>query len=224
MVHLAVQAGVRYSLINPFVYEQTNVLGTLNLLELARDYKVGKFIFASFSSVYGSNKKVPFSENDKVINPASLYGATKISGEAICKSYHSLYKIPICALRFFTVYGPWGRPDMAYFKFTKAIMQNRPIDVYNYGRMSRDFTYIDDIVKGILKVINYNFNFEIINLGNNDPVELLYFIKAIENATGKKAKKMIAMQKGDVKHTWANIEKTKKSWIGSQRLVLKREL
>jgi UDP-glucuronate 4-epimerase len=215
VVHLAAQAGVRYSLINPFVYQKTNVLGTLNLLELARKYKIKKFIFASSSSVYGNNEKVPFSENDKVNNPASLYGATKIAGEAICKSYHSLYKIPICILRFFTVYGPWGRPDMAYFKFTKAILENKKIDVYNFGKMSRDFTYIDDIVDGVLKAMKYDFKFEIFNLGNNKPVDLLYFIKVIEKAVGKKAKKqMVGMQKGDVRRTWADIKKAKKllSW------------
>jgi len=215
IIHLAAQAGVRYSLINPFVYEKTNVLGTLNLLELTKDYRVKKFIFASSSSVYGNNKKVPFSEDDKVDNPASLYGATKIAGEAICRSYHSLYKMPICALRFFTVYGPWGRPDMAYFKFTKAIFEDKPINVYNFGKLSRDFTYIDDIVEGILKAINYDFRFEIINLGNNRPLGLLHFIKVIEETTGKKAKKkMMGMQKGDVKRTWADIGKAKKllSW------------
>jgi len=211
LVHLAAQAGVRYSLVNPFVYEKTNVLGTVNLLELSKDYKIKKFIFASSSSVYGNNKKAPFSEDNKLDNPASLYGATKIAGEAVCKSYYSLYKIPICALRFFTVYGPWGRPDMAYFKFTKALFEDKPIDVYNFGRLSRDFTYIDDIIDGILKAINYNFDFEIINLGNNKPINLLYFIKVIEEAAGKKAKKkMMGMQKGDVKRTWADIGKAKK--------------
>ena len=209
--HLAAQAGVRFSLIKPFIYQRSNVLGTLNLLELAKKYQAKNFIFASSSSVYGNNQKIPFSEIDKVNQPASLYGATKIAGEALCYAYHSLYKIPCTCLRFFTVYGPWGRPDMAYFKFTKNILEGKPIEVYNFGKMSRDFTYIDDLVEGILKTIKQKFAFEIINLGHNKPISLLNFIKVIEKNTGKKAKKKgLPIQKGDIVKTWAKISKAKK--------------
>jgi len=209
--HLAAQAGVRYSLENPLEYEKSNILGTLVMLEIARKHNVKDFVFASSSSVYGNNKKIPFSEDDNVDNPVSLYAATKKSDELLAYTYHHLYKINCTGLRFFTVYGPFGRPDMAYFKFTKAILEDKPIDVYNYGKMKRDFTYISDITDGILAAIDHPFPYEIINLGNNKPIELSYFIKCIENALKKKAKKnMMPMQPGDVKITYANIKKAEK--------------
>lgn len=208
--HLAAQAGVRYSLQNPFIYEKVNVLGTLNLLELAKEHKVENFVYASSSSVYGGNAKAPFSESDSVDKPISLYAATKKADELMAYTYHHLYGINCTGLRFFTVYGPWGRPDMALFKFTKAIMEGKPIDVYNHGKMERDFTYIDDIVDGTMRAIDKNSGYEIYNLGNNKPVELEYFIQVIEKNIGKIAhKKLLPIQKGDVPKTWADIEKAK---------------
>lgn len=204
--HLAAQAGVRYSLENPFAYEETNIRGTLNLLELAKDFKVAGFIYASSSSVYGGNKKIPFSEADRVDNPVSLYAATKKANELMAHTYHHLYKLPCIGLRYFTVYGPWGRPDMALFKFTKAILEDRPIDVYNFGKMRRDFTYIDDIITGTLAAIESDYEYEIFNLGNSETVELEYFISVLEKALGKSAqKKYLPMQPGDVPETYANI-------------------
>jgi len=209
--HLAAQAGVRYSLENPLAYEKSNILGTLVMLEMAKKYNVKYFVFASSSSIYGNNKKTPFSEEDNVDYPVSLYAATKKSSELLAYTYHHLYSLNCTGLRFFTVYGPWGRPDMAYFKFTKAILEDKPIDVYNYGKMKRDFTYISDITDGILAAIDNPFPYEIINLGNNKPIELSYFIECIENALKKKAKKnMMPMQPGDVKITYANIKKAEK--------------
>lgn len=208
--HLAAQAGVRYSLENPFAYEKTNVLGTLNLLELARRYQIQNFIFASSSSVYGGNTKVPFSETDPVNNPISLYAATKKADELMAYTYHHLYGLHCTGLRFFNVYGPWGRPDMALFKFTKAIIEEKPIDVYNHGNMQRDFTYIDDIVHGVVRAIDKNSGYEIYNLGNNNPVSLEYFISVIEKNIVKTAKKsLLPMQKGDVPKTWADIRRAK---------------
>ncbi|MFH0820020.1 MAG: SDR family NAD(P)-dependent oxidoreductase [bacterium] len=204
--HLAAQAGIRYSLKNPFLYEETNVRGMLNLLELAKDFGVKGFIYASSSSVYGGNKKIPFSEADRVDKPISLYAATKRSGELLAYTYHHLYKLPCTGLRYFTVYGPWGRPDMAYFKFTKAILDGRPIEVYNYGKMKRDFTYIDDIVSGTLAALESSFSYEIFNLGNSETVELEYFISVLEKSLGKLAqKKYLPLQAGDVPETYANI-------------------
>ena len=209
--HLAAQAGVRYSLENPLAYEKSNILGTLVMLEMAKKYNVKDFVFASSSSIYGNNKKTPFSEEDNVDYPVSLYAATKKSSELLAYTYHHLYGLNCTGLRFFTVYGPWGRPDMAYFKFTKAILEDKPIDVYNYGKMKRDFTYISDITDGILAAIDNPFPYEIINLGNNKPIELSYFIECIENALKKKAKKnMLPMQSGDVKITHADIKKAEK--------------
>ena len=209
--HLAAQAGVRYSIENPLAYEKSNILGTLVMLEMAKKYNVKYFVFASSSSIYGNNKKTPFSEEDNVDYPVSLYAATKKSSELLAYTYHHLYSLNCTGLRFFTVYGPWGRPDMAYFKFTKAILEDKPIDVYNYGKMKRDFTYISDITDGILAAIDNPFPYEIINLGNNKPIELSYFIECIENALKKKAKKnMLPMQPGDVKITYANIKKAEK--------------
>lgn len=211
VVHLGAQAGVRHSLENPQVYLDSNVQGTFNLLELTRKYKIKDFLFASSSSIYGNNKKVPFSETDNVDQPISLYAATKKSNELMAYTYHHLYRLNCTGLRFFTVYGPWGRPDMAYFLFTKAILQDKPIQVFNHGKLERDFTYIDDIVEGVLKAIEKPFGYEIINLGNNQPVKLGYFIECIEKELGKKAeKKMLPMQPGDVKRTYADISKAKK--------------
>ncbi len=208
--HLAAQAGVRYSLENPDVYIQSNIIGTHNLLELAREYKVRDFIFASSSSVYGGNKKIPFSETDPVDHPVSLYAVTKKANELEAYSYHHLSGLNCFGLRFFTVYGPWGRPDMALFKFSKLILDDKPIDVYNQGKHRRDFTYIDDIVKGVLAAIDKVKGYEIFNLGNNKPVELEYFIKLVEDNLGKKAQKnYLPLQPGDVVETWADIDKAK---------------
>jgi UDP-glucuronate 4-epimerase len=209
--HQAAQAGVRYSLENPFIYEETNLKGTLNLLELAKDFKIKGFIFASSSSVYGKNKKTPFLEKDKTDSPFSLYGATKKSVELLIYSYHCLYKIPATGLRYFSVCGPWGRPDMALFKFAKNILRGKPIKVYGYGRMERDFTYIDDIVEGTIKAIKKNYPWQIFNFGSGKPTKLTYFIKLIEGYLNKKAiKKYLPMQGGDIKRTYANISKAKK--------------
>lgn len=211
VVHLAAQAGVRYSLSHPFRYIEANIVGTLNLLELCRKYKIKDFIYASSSSVYGGNKKLPFSEADRVDSPISLYAATKKADELLAYSYHHLYGINCVGLRFFTVYGPWGRPDMALFKFTKNILAGRPIEVYGMGRMGRDFTYIDDIVAGVVGVINKRFKYEILNLGNSHPEKLMDFIALIEKNLGKKAKKkMRGMQLGDVRATYADISRAKK--------------
>jgi len=208
--HLAAQAGVRYSLEHPEVYIQSNIIGTHNLLELAKEYKVRDFIFASSSSVYGGNKKIPFAETDSVDSPVSLYAATKKANELQAYVYHHLYGLNCFGLRFFTVYGPWGRPDMALFKFTKSILADEPIEVYNQGQHRRDFTYIDDIVAGILAAIDRCSGYEIFNLGNNQPVELEYFIKVIEDTLGKKAKKQyLPLQPGDVVETYADIDKAK---------------
>lgn len=209
--HLAAQAGVRYSLKNPDAYVQSNLVGFVNLLEAMRQYKVKDLIYASSSSVYGNNKKIPFSESDNVDQAISLYAATKKSNEVIAYVYHHLYGINCTGLRFFTVYGPWGRPDMALFKFTKAILANKPIEVYNYGKMQRDFTYIDDVVRGVIKAINKCFSFEIINLGNNKPVKLKDFIAIIETELKQKAaKKYLPLQPGDMIKTYADIRKAKK--------------
>ena len=209
--HLAAQAGVRYSLTNPDVYLESNIIGTNNLLELARQHNIKDFVFASSSSVYGGNTKIPFSEADKVDYPISLYAATKKANELQAHVYHHLYGLNCFGLRFFTVYGPWGRPDMALFKFTKAIIAGETIDVFNNGRHKRDFTYIDDIVDGILASLANCSGYEIFNLGNNQPVELEYFISIIENKLNKKAiKNYLPLQSGEVIETYANIDKAKK--------------
>jgi len=209
--HLAAQAGVRYSLKDPFRYEIWNNLGTLNLLELCRKFKIKDFVYASSSSVYGGNKKIPFSEKDNVDSPISFYAATKKANELYAHVYHHLYGLNCTGLRFFIVYGPWGRPDMAAYKFVRAIEEGKPIEVYNYGNMKRDFTYVSDIVKGILAAIDKPFGYEIFNLGNNRPVELNKFIAVIEKNLGRKAeKKMMPMQQGDVPATYADIRKAKK--------------
>ena len=209
--HLAAQAGVRYSLKNPFIYERSNVLGTLNILEVAKQSGIKDFVLASSSSVYGNNKKIPFSEKDNVDNPISFYAATKKSAELIAHTYSHLYDINCTALRFFTVYGPWGRPDMSYYKFTQAITEGKKILVYNYGKMKRDFTFIEDAVPAIITALERPFKYEIFNIGNSKPIELNYFIEVLENTLGKTAEKeLMEDQQGDVKQTFADISKAKK--------------
>lgn len=212
VIHLAAQAGVRYSLENPRSYIQSNVVGFLNILEGCRMFQINHLLFASSSSVYGLNTKLPFSTDDRVDTPVSLYAATKRSNELMAFSYSHLYNLQITGLRFFTVYGPWGRPDMAPFLFTDAILNNKPIKVFNNGNMSRDFTYIDDIVNGILKICffyieNPSINkYNIFNIGKGTPVPLLKFINLLEISLKKKAiLKMESMQIGDVESTWADI-------------------
>ena len=209
--NLAAQAGVRYSIENPDVYIQSNIVGFLNILECCRHHQIKHLVYASSSSVYGANKKVPFSEEDSVDNPVSLYAATKKSNELMAHTYSHLYKIPTTGLRFFTVYGPWGRPDMAPILFADAISNDRPIKVFNNGDMERDFTYIDDIVEGVKRVIEKSVEnrelYKIYNIGNNDSVKLLDFITQMETSLGKEAtKEMLPMQMGDVKRTWANVD------------------
>ncbi len=222
--NLAAQAGVRYSLKNPYAYIDSNIYGFLNILESCRLYGVENLTFASSSSVYGTNKKQPFSEHDNVDHPISLYAATKKSNELMAHTYSHLFNIKTTGLRFFTVYGPWGRPDMALFMFVKNILEDKPIDVFNFGDMQRDFTYIDDIVEGVVHTINnpakpngnFDFNkpdpatssagYRIYNIGNSAPVKLLDFIEAIEDALGKKAKmNLLPMQMGDVSSTYADV-------------------
>lgn len=213
--NLAAQAGVRYSLENPYAYIDSNICGFLNILEACRNDNIKHLVYASSSSVYGINEKVPFAEEDTVNRPVSLYAATKISNELMAYTYSYLYNLPVTGLRFFTVYGPWGRPDMAYFKFAKAIINNEEIEVYNNGEMLRDFTYIDDIIEGIVLAINKipssNPPHVIYNLGNNQPVKLTHFIETLEKSLGKDAKKsFLGMQAGDVPVTYADIESARK--------------
>jgi UDP-glucuronate 4-epimerase len=209
--HLAAQAGVRYSLENPFVYADANYVGTMNIYEFAKRYDVQHVVFASTSSIYGKNEKMPFNEDDRVDNPISIYSASKRACELLGYSYWHLFKLNVTCLRFFTVYGPFGRPDMALFKFTKAIINDEKIDVYNNGDMKRDFTYVADIVDGFVKALQKPLGFEIINLGHGCPVHLMDFIKIIEKDIGKKAKiNFMPMQLGDVKETYANVEKAEK--------------
>jgi len=209
--NMAAQAGVRYSLENPFAYQRSNLEGFLNIIHLSQEHKVENFVYASSSSVYGSNKKVPFSVQDRVDNPISLYAATKKANELVAHTYSHLYSLPCSGLRLFTVYGPWGRPDMALFIFTKAITKNQPIEVYNFGKMRRDFTYIDDIVQGVLASMDRPVPYAIYNLGNSRAVDLLYFIECIEKELGKKAeKKMLPMQPGDVVETYADISESER--------------
>lgn len=222
--HLAAQAGVRYSLINPQAYIDSNIVGFVNILENCRHTDVEHLAYASSSSVYGLNESMPFSTRDNVDHPVSLYAASKKSNELMAHTYSHLFALPTTGLRFFTVYGPWGRPDMALFLFTKAILENKPIDVFNHGKMRRDFTYVDDIVEGIIRVIDHppqgnpawtgshpdpscsKAPYKIYNIGNSSPVELMDFIEAIEKTLGKKAKKnMLPIQPGDVPATWAEV-------------------
>jgi len=225
VVNLAAQAGVRYSLTHPHSYIDSNIVGFVNLLECCRHSQISHLVFASSSSVYGLNTKLPFSVHDNIDHPISLYAASKKSNELMAHCYSYLYGLPCTGLRFFTVYGPWGRPDMALFLFTRSILQEEPIEVYNYGKMRRDFTYIDDIVEGIANIIprfpegNKNWQgacpdpatspgpYRVYNIGNNTSVELEYFIEVIENCLGKKAiKEYLPLQPGDVPNTFANID------------------
>ena len=213
--HLAAQAGVRYSLENPETYIESNIVGFLNILECCRHHNVNHLVYASSSSVYGLNKKIPFETTDNVDHPISLYAATKKSNELMAHTYSHLYGFPTTGLRFFTVYGPWGRPDMAMFLFTEAILKGNPIKVFNHGNMERDFTYIDDITEGVVRIIEKNIGeriankelYKLYNIGNNQSVKLMDFIEAIEQSLGLKAKKeMLPMQAGDVTATWANVD------------------
>ncbi len=211
--HLAAQAGVRYSLQNPVAYGEANLMGFLRILEACRHRGTGNLVYASSSSVYGANEKVPFSETDRVDRPVSLYAATKVANELMAHTYHLLYGIPMTGLRFFTVYGPWGRPDMALFTFTRKILAGEPIDVYNHGDMERDFTYIDDIVRGVVAAIDTPLPFEVVNLGNHRPVRLERFIEVLEEALGKTARKnYLPMQPGDVPRTYADVTRAKELW------------
>lgn len=204
--NLAAQAGVRYSLENPDAYINSNIIGFLNILECCKTCPVKNLVYASSSSVYGNNSNLPFSEKDSVDTPISLYAATKKSNELFAYTYSHLFGINTTGLRFFTVYGPWGRPDMALFLFTKSILDNKPIDVYNFGGMLRDFTYVDDIIQGIVHVIDKPQKYKIYNIGNNSPVKLLDFIKTIEDVLGKSViKNMLPLQKGDVPETYADV-------------------
>jgi UDP-glucuronate 4-epimerase len=215
VVHLAAQAGVRYSIDHPLSYGQSNLVGFLNMLEACRQARIGHLVYASSSSVYGSNSKLPFSEDDRVDTPVSLYAATKRANELMAHSYSHLYALPTTGLRFFTVYGPWGRPDMAYYAFTRAILEGRAIDVYNHGRLSRDFTYIDDVVGGLVGVLDQpppvvpgTAPYRLFNIGNHQPVSLLDFIACIEAATGRQATMHeLPMQSGDVLATYADVER-----------------
>lgn len=225
VVHLAAQAGVRYSLQNPYAYLDSNIYGFLNILEACRQRKPEHLIYASTSSVYGANTRQPFSVHQNVDHPLSLYAATKKANELMAHTYAALHQIPTTGLRFFTVYGPYGRPDMALFIFTKAILEGRPIEVYNYGRMKRDFTYIDDIVEGIVRLLRHiprpnpgwsgmdpdpatSFApYRLYNIGNHKPVELLHFIEVLEEKLGRKAEKIfLPLQPGDVPETFADVE------------------
>ena len=229
VVNLAAQAGVRYSLENPRAYIDANIVGFLNILENCRRNDVPHLVYASSSSVYGANTKMPFSVHHNVDHPVSLYAASKKSNELMAHSYSYLFKLPTTGLRFFTVYGPWGRPDMALFLFTKAILNGEPIQVFNHGKMRRDFTYVDDIVEGVIRVTdkipagNDNWSgdkpdpatstapYQIYNIGNHEPIELLYFIDVLEKALGQEAKKeFLSIQLGDVPATYANVEALEK--------------
>ncbi len=232
VIHLAAQAGVRYSLQNPHAYVDSNLVGFTNILEGCRHNQVAHLVYASSSSVYGGNTKMPFSEHDSVDHPVSLYAATKKANELMAHTYSHLFGLPTTGLRFFTVYGPWGRPDMALFLFTKAILEGRPIDVFNFGNMQRDFTYIDDIVEGVIRVLDRtaavnpaynaisadpatsNAPYRVFNIGNNNPVQLLDFIGAIEKALAMPAeKRLLPLQDGDVPATYADTSLLN-DWVG----------
>ncbi|MSR10128.1 MAG: NAD-dependent epimerase [Gammaproteobacteria bacterium] len=225
VIHLGAQAGVRYSIQNPHIYVDSNVVGTLNVLEGCRHFGVQHLVYASTSSVYGANTKMPFSVHQNVDHPLSLYAATKKANELMAHTYASLYGLPVTGLRFFTVYGPWGRPDMALFLFTKAILDGKPIDVFNYGKHRRDFTYVDDIVGGIVAAVDHlatgntawdsdrpdpgtsKVPYRLYNIGNAQPVDLMHYIEVLENRLGRKAEKnLLPLQAGDVPDTWADVE------------------
>ncbi len=232
VIHLAAQAGVRYSLQNPHAYIDSNIVGFMNVLEGCRHGGVQHLVYASSSSVYGGHTKMPFSEHDSVDHPVSMYAATKKANELMAHTYSHLFRLPTTGLRFFTVYGPWGRPDMALFLFTKAILEGRPIDVFNHGRMQRDFTFVDDIVEGVIRVLDKpaapnpsyrseqpdpgtsNAPFRVFNIGNHDPVQLLDYIGCIEDALGRKAQKnLLPLQDGDVPATHADVDALR-DWVG----------
>ena len=237
VVHLAAQAGVRYSITNPHAYGESNLTGFLNILEACRHNQIQHLVYASSSSVYGGNTKMPFSESDSVDHPVSLYAATKKANELMAHTYSHLYGLPTTGLRFFTVYGPWGRPDMAYFSFTKNIIEGKPIQVFNHGRMKRDFTYIDDIVDGVVATLDRTATadaafdrsapnpgtaqapFRVFNIGNHSPVELGTFIETLENSIGQQAiKEYKPMQPGDVEATYADVDSLKR-WTGKEPMV-----
>ncbi len=210
VIHLAAQAGVRYSISHPEAYIHSNIDGFLQLLEALKHCPHTHLVYASSSSVYGLNKKVPFSVDDRTDCPANVYGATKKTNELLAATYNHLFRLSAVGLRFFTVYGPWGRPDMAYYHFAKAIRDDRVIDVYNHGKMKRDFTYIDDIVQGIVAALSVRGGHSIFNLGNEKPEPLLYLIELIESGLGKKARmNMLAMQPGEIEITYADISKSR---------------
>jgi len=232
VIHLAAQAGVRYSLKNPHAYIDSNVVGFMNVLEGCRHNNVAHLVYASSSSVYGGNTRMPFSEHDSVDHPVSMYAATKKANELMAHTYSHLFGLPTTGLRFFTVYGPWGRPDMALFLFTKAILEGRPIDVFNHGKMQRDFTYVDDIVEGVIRVLDRaaapnpayraeapdpgtsNAPFRVFNIGNHNPVPLMDFIGCIEEALGRTAEKnLLPLQDGDVPATYADVDSLQE-WVG----------
>jgi len=232
VIHLAAQAGVRYSLKNPHAYIESNVVGFMNVLEGCRHSQVQHLVYASSSSVYGGNTKLPFSEHDSVDHPVSMYAATKKANELMAHTYSHLFGLPTTGLRFFTVYGPWGRPDMALFLFTKAILEGRAIDVYNHGQMQRDFTFVDDIVEGVIRVLDRiaapdpayrsdqpdpgtsNAPYRVFNIGNHNPVHLLDFIGCIEDALGRQAQKnLLPLQDGDVPATYADVDALR-DWTG----------
>ena len=232
VIHLAAQAGVRYSLQNPHAYVDSNIVGFMNILEGCRHSQVQHLVYASSSSVYGGNTKMPFSEHDSVDHPVSMYAATKKANELMAHTYSHLFGLPTTGLRFFTVYGPWGRPDMALFLFTKAILKGKPIDVFNHGQMQRDFTFVDDIVEGVIRVLDRtatpdaayrpeqpdpgtsNAPFRVFNIGNHNPVPLLDFIACIEDAIGIKAQKnLLPLQDGDVPATYADVDALR-DWVG----------
>ena len=232
VIHLAAQAGVRYSLVNPQAYVDSNVVGFMNVLEGCRHTAVQHLVYASSSSVYGGNTRMPFSEHDSVDHPVSMYAATKKANELMAHTYSHLFGLPTTGLRFFTVYGPWGRPDMALFLFTKAILEGRPIDVFNHGRMQRDFTFVDDIVEGVVRVLDRvatanadyraespdpatsNVPFRIFNIGNHHPVPLLDYIGCVEEALGMKAEmNLLPLQDGDVPATYADVDALR-DWVG----------
>ena len=242
VVHLAAQPGVRYSVTHPHVYGQSNLIGFLNVLEACRHHAPRHLVYASSSSVYGGNTRMPFSEADAVDHPVSLYAATKKANELMAHTYSHLYGLPTTGLRFFTVYGPWGRPDMGIFKFTKAIVEGTPVDVYNHGDMSRDFTYVDDIVAGVVAALDdparpdaaydparpdpglSNAPYRVLNIGNHDPVPLLEFIAAIEAAVGRPAiKRLLPMQPGDVPATFADASRLESLMGASRQHVPLRE-
>ena len=215
--NLAAQAGVRYSIENPETYIDSNIVGFVNILECCRNYNIKKLVYASSSSVYGNNEKIPFDETDNTDKPISLYAASKKSNELLAHTYSHLYKIETIGLRFFTVYGPWGRPDMALFLFTDALLNNRPIKIFNNGKLSRDFTYIDDIVKGVVSTLTESSKdpslYKLYNIGNSSPIKLMDFISSIEKITGIEVEKeMLPMQAGDVNKTWANVSQLKKDY------------